>query len=372
MVWMWGGVAAGGDAIGQGANLAAAINLVSAQSGVSATANVTTGAVTLTGADGRDVSIGLSGSAANGAAATANKAAFLSQTGFVTGTVGTQASTSGTVAQVVGSNVTNGAFITSIGRSGSVNNLSVSLNGGAFFAITPFANIGNFGIDGINFSGAINTALGSAATNYAGGAVQNISGFNLTFAITGTAPDLATATANKAALLAATGLSSAELGTQAYSGGASVAATTVNNHGSVALSSNNAAGIVVSGGAPANAGLTAGTTAASTTLTTQALSTVNIKTVAASATALAAIDGALANVNSSRANLGAVQNRFTSVVASLQTTSENLTASRSRIQDADFAQETATLTRGQVLQQAGTAILAQANALPQGVLSLLR
>lgn len=366
-----GAVAAGTDAIGQGANLAAAINLVSAQSGVTASAHITTGAVTLTSADGRDVSIGLSGSAGSGAAATANKTAFLTQTGFATGTVGTQASSAGTTAQVVGSNVVNNAFITSIGRSGSVNNLTVSLNGGAFFAIAPFANIGNFGIDGINFSGAINTALGSAATNYAGGAVQNVSGFNLTFAIGGTAPNLATANANKAALLAATGLSSAELGSQAYSN-SSAAATTVDNHGSLTLSSNNEAGIVVSGGTPANAGFTAGTTAASTTLTTQALATVSIKTAAAATNALATIDGALANVNSSRANLGAVQNRFTSVVVSLQTTSENLTASRSRIQDADFAQETAALTRGQVLQQAGTAILAQANALPQGVLSLLR
>jgi len=75
---------------------------------------------------------------------------------------------------------------------------------------------------------------------------------------------------------------------------------------------------------------------------------------------------------SSRASLGAFQNRFASTVLSLQTTSENLTASRSRIQDADFAQETAALTRGQILQQAGTAMLAQANSLPNSVMALLR
>ncbi|MDO8702254.1 MAG: flagellin, partial [Undibacterium sp.] len=131
-------------------------------------------------------------------------------------------------------------------------------------------------------------------------------------------------------------------------------------------------GIVLSGTTPGDAGFTSGTTAATTTLTTTAISAINVKTAASATSALAAIDGALANVNSSRAALGAVQNRFSSVVTSLQTTSENLTASRSRIQDADFAQETSSLTRGQVLQQAGTAILAQANALPQGVLSLLR
>lgn len=88
--------------------------------------------------------------------------------------------------------------------------------------------------------------------------------------------------------------------------------------------------------------------------------------------ALQIIDSALANLSSSRASLGALQNRFTSVVANLSTTSENLSAARSRILDADFASETANLTRGQILQQAGTAMLAQANSLPNGVLALLR
>jgi len=85
-----------------------------------------------------------------------------------------------------------------------------------------------------------------------------------------------------------------------------------------------------------------------------------------------AMDAALKDINSSRANLGAVQNRFSSVVANLQTSSENLSASRSRIMDTDFAKETAELSRTQVLQQAGTAMLAQANQLPNNVLSLLR
>ncbi len=84
------------------------------------------------------------------------------------------------------------------------------------------------------------------------------------------------------------------------------------------------------------------------------------------------MDAALKAVNSARGELGAMQNRFSSVVSNLQSTSENLSASRSRIQDADFAAETAALTRGQILQQAGVAMLAQANALPNNVLSLLR
>ena len=84
------------------------------------------------------------------------------------------------------------------------------------------------------------------------------------------------------------------------------------------------------------------------------------------------MDAALKSVNESRADLGAIQNRFTSVVSNLQTTSENLSSSRSRIVDADFAEETAALTRNQILQQAGTAMLAQANSLPNNVLSLLQ
>ena len=102
------------------------------------------------------------------------------------------------------------------------------------------------------------------------------------------------------------------------------------------------------------------------------VSKIDITTASGAQNALATIDSALATVNSSRANLGAIQNRFTSVVANLATTSENVSAARSRIQDTDFAAETANMTRGQILQQAGTAMLAQANQLPQSVLSLLK
>ncbi|MBB5016484.1 flagellin [Rehaibacterium terrae] len=99
---------------------------------------------------------------------------------------------------------------------------------------------------------------------------------------------------------------------------------------------------------------------------------VDISTFAGAQQAIAIMDSALTSVNSARADMGAVQNRFTSVIANLQTTSENLSASRSRIRDTDFAAETAELTRTQILQQAGVAMLAQANQVPQGVLSLLR
>jgi len=111
---------------------------------------------------------------------------------------------------------------------------------------------------------------------------------------------------------------------------------------------------------------------ASTDSTVTGLTTLSVASFAGATLAIQQIDAALTDVNSARGTFGAVQNRFESVIASLSTTAENLTASRSRIRDADFAQETAELSRAQILQQAGIAILAQANAQPQSVLGLLR
>ena len=97
----------------------------------------------------------------------------------------------------------------------------------------------------------------------------------------------------------------------------------------------------------------------------------DISTTGGADNAILAMDAALKSVNSARADLGAIQNRFATTVENLQTNSENLSAARSRIMDADFAQETANLSRSQILQQAGTAMVAQANQLPQSVLKLL-
>ena len=97
-----------------------------------------------------------------------------------------------------------------------------------------------------------------------------------------------------------------------------------------------------------------------------------LTTVAASTQALTDIDAALDTVNGERALYGAVQNRFEAVIATLQVSAENQAAARSRIMDADFAAETAALSRAQILQQAGNAMVAQANQLPQQVLSLLQ
>lgn len=98
----------------------------------------------------------------------------------------------------------------------------------------------------------------------------------------------------------------------------------------------------------------------------------DISTVTAASTALATLDGALSDVNTFRADLGAIQNRFESTINNLATNSESLQASQSRILDADFAAETAKLAKANVLQQAGISVLAQANARPNQVLSLLQ
>jgi flagellin len=146
-----------------------------------------------------------------------------------------------------------------------------------------------------------------------------------------------------------------------------VAATT---YGHYNITYNGTSAITVAGSASAGVkGLADGTTNASATGT--AVSAIDISTVAGANAAIVSIDNALTSVNTSRAFLGSIQNRFESTVANLSSTVENLTASRSRIQDADYAAETANLTKSMIVQQAGIAVLSQANTIPQNVLALL-
>ncbi len=142
--------------------------------------------------------------------------------------------------------------------------------------------------------------------------------------------------------------------------GAAVGVVTANSDSSFSISDATAAPTSFFSGA-----------GASDASTLKAVSTLDISTVDGANLALNIVDSALSRINGQRANFGALQSRFESAVANIAVTSENLSASRSRIRDADFAQETANLTRAQILQQAGTAMLSQANALPQNVLSLL-
>jgi len=109
-----------------------------------------------------------------------------------------------------------------------------------------------------------------------------------------------------------------------------------------------------------------------TTITADATATIDVSTADLAQAALTTLDADIDLVSGSRATFGATQNRFEAVISSVQSYAENVSAARSRIQDADFAAETANLTRVQIMQQAGIAMLSQANSAPQNVLSLLR
>ena len=118
--------------------------------------------------------------------------------------------------------------------------------------------------------------------------------------------------------------------------------------------------------------LSAGAANVNGTSALQSVSSLDVTTFEKSQLAIAIVDSALSAINTQLANFGAVQNRFTSVVSNLQASSENLSASRGRIQDADFAAETSNMSKANILQQAGTAMLAQANSSTQNVLTLLK
>ena len=181
--------------------------------------------------------------------------------------------------------------------------------------------------------------------------------------------DFTHSTGGATAVVSAVNAAGAAADPETLTDGGAADSTTV--AGYVEFDSNNS--FSVSSSIAAAAGSILNVAAATSVGSTQALvSAVDISTVAGANSAIAVIDAALKTVSGIRADLGAVQNRFAATISNLQATSENLTAARSRIQDADFAAETANLTRGQILQQAGVAMLAQANALPNNVLSLLR
>jgi flagellin len=136
----------------------------------------------------------------------------------------------------------------------------------------------------------------------------------------------------------------------------------------IVLSSN--ATITLTGAAGAKVGFVAADSA--TAAASANMASLDVSSFGGAQLAIQQCDAALTQINGARANLGAVQNRFASAISNIQISSENTTAAKSRITDTDFASETANLSRAQILQQAGNAMLSQANQLPQQVLSLLR
>lgn len=239
---------------------------------------------------------------------------------------------------------------------------ATATNSVAGVATTAADVAGTISINGINTASFTTTAAaGNAAANSQ--AIAEINKISDQTGVTATADP-----ANGVKLTAADGRDIVVAYGGTMTSAASGVATAATVKGTLTLTSANSSVTVGGTNAAARTGLTAGLQAS----TLKAVSALDITTLDGSSSAISVLDGALQTINSTRADLGALQNRFASVVSSLQVTSENLSASRGRILDADFAQETANLTRGQILQQAGTAMLAQANSLPQNVLSLLR
>ena len=164
-----------------------------------------------------------------------------------------------------------------------------------------------------------------------------------------------------------------EGGTDDGGAGEGFVAASTTLYGTVSITTSEGVDLTIGGATAASAGFSVAqqtTTAASLSGTT--IANTDISSVSGANAAIVSVDAALDTINSSRAQLGAIQSRFDTVVSALSTTSENLSAARSRIQDADFAAETAALTKTQILQQAGISILSQANSQPQLVLSLLQ
>ena len=191
---------------------------------------------------------------------------------------------------------------------------------------------------------------------------------------TGVSAEILSATAGTYRLTAADGRNINLVQDTATLGATASFASDGTAQATITLASNSSNGITIGGDtASVNAlGITAVGNTAATVTVGAGVSSVDLTTAAGASNALAIIDSAIENIANSRADLGAFQNRLESTISNLNIQSENLSASRGRIQDADFAAETANLSRSQILQQAGTAILAQANALPQSVLSLLQ
>lgn len=284
-----------------------------ANTGYTATGSFTTNNVTLTKADGTDVALSIDSN-------------FSGQAGAF----GTTSSTNGTPAAAA----TAPAYTLTLDGTG-------------------------LGLAASAADGTITGAEVATAVNALGGYTASYSGTNLSI----------TKTDGSNIVLSESGADSDNA--EGLVGGSGGTGVTNTYYGTISITSTNA-DLVIGGTDATKAGLTAGTTALSGTLGGVTIANTDVSTVTGANAALVSIDNALTTINSSRASLGAIQNRFGSIVSSIQTSSENLSASRSRIRDADFAKETASLIRGQILQQAGVSILSQANSSPQLALSLLR
>ena len=252
--------------------------------------------------------------------------------------------------------------------SGNTGVTATALNTTATATLTSSAAVaaGDLLVNGVDIG---SLSLGTDSTTRA---VQLVGAINAKSALTGVT---AANTNNVLTLTASDGRNITLSGAGAGSGGLSgVAAATT--YGQIKLSTDSSGAVTVKNGSANGTGYTGLTAGAQTmtagTVTGQTVSSVDISSQSGAQNALTILDTAINTVTNSRANLGAYQNRFSAAISNLETTSTNLQASRSRILDTDYAKETTMLAKSQIVTQAATAMLAQANQSAQSVLALLK
>lgn len=358
-----GSIASSGSAVTQGQSAATAINAVSNSTGVTAVADTSTGALTLTASDGRNIELASSAGTAQGVTNIYNSTGLDAGAGANPAGNNTQVVTTAAYAVFV----TTGSAATTDLIAGD----KISIGGQTFEFVATGGSVTTTGNVAVEVAigattNAINTAIAAAVET------ERLAGNNTVSATAASATLTLTQT-----VLGAEAISYGETvgtnseiddilqqGSETSGTDAVTAFTSVTNYGTLTLSSD--ANFTFSGTGLGSAGLASASTSLSL------LSAVDISTIAGANSAISVLDGALSQVTTIRSDLGAIQNRFQSTISNLSATSENLNAARSRVLDTDFASETAALTRAQILQQAGVAILSQANSLPQLVLSLLQ
>jgi flagellin len=334
------------DQIGQVANSA---NLTGGSANTAVTTTALTGSdLTIQVGTGTAVTIGQSvaGSAGVAAGQSAYSAYAKASAINAAGVAGLTASASTTVTGAA-------AFSTITGGASGLTTYALSINGVNIYGSTGTTIASGQTLTGSNVATQINlytSQTGVTASLAASGALSL------------TAADGRDINQTETIVLGATGAGTGTGAAIAASGTASQA------RGTVALSA--ASSITVGGTGSADIGYNA--VGQTISLGAATLANQNVLTVTGANNTIQAVDSALATVSAFQSQLGAIQNRFTSTVSNLQSTSQNLTASRSTIQDADFAAETAKLTQSNVLQQAGISVLAQANQEPQLILKLLQ
>ena len=359
-----GSISAADDGATQGQNAETAINAVSNQTGVTAVADNSSGQLTLTAADGRDITL---------SAGNAGDLALITDIFNATG-LDAAAGTNPTLTN-------NTRSITFVVTDGIVATGTAATNELVYGdQVTIDGKVFEFNTAGTTVAAGVTLAVVSAAAGNQSAAVASAletainsldpTDTTVSASATGGVLTLTNSLYGNDAIPVVDSLSDAAslVDTDNTAGGtdATGVTTAAVNGGTLTLSSDKNFTFTGTAGQLTAAGLQS----ASTALTQ--LSSVDISTVTGANSAISVLDGALSQITTIRSDLGAIQNRFESTVANLSATSENLSAARSRVLDADFASETAALTRAQILQQAGIAILSQANSLPQLVLSLLQ